>query len=424
MGLKIEYEKIFDSYEQTMELMGALISNLNDMVEIEQAICYSRAIQSESVTALKNYIQDIHWTGFLNLIISCYTEINRIISSYMVGLQNLDTSIDAVIDEECLTNVETRMKQLDDELYTFTEAMKSKAESVSHIMQLPVKSGENVSTGISAMAKEAVRVREDFIEYEERKKREVDLNDDLMSDMIRVGLGYLNARPNILNYHRDINALAGIFQISDRYQKYYVDIGYSQEQAKQDVDQMQDLLIVYNNKKKSDQDMKYVLNVIVAAASLIIPMGVGCGIAYLAAAKITYGFALYYNLDQAKEAYDAGYLADTWNTDREAKGLTDFEKGSCSETIYNCVGNISTKVTVSRYKSEAKGKLKDIIGFDELFPREENELIQIKDGYDKINGGINKLKDAQAVMPNYSDMIKEATTYEKIKELEENGRQW
>lgn len=70
-----------------------------------------------------------------------------------------------------------------------------------------------------------------------------------MSDMIRVGLGYLNARPNILNYHRDINALAGIFQISDRYQKYYVDIGYSQEQAKQDVDQMQDLLIVYNNKK-------------------------------------------------------------------------------------------------------------------------------------------------------------------------------
>ena len=56
MGLKIEYEKIFDSYEQTMELMGALISNLNDMVEIEQAICYSRAIQSESVTALKNYI--------------------------------------------------------------------------------------------------------------------------------------------------------------------------------------------------------------------------------------------------------------------------------------------------------------------------------------------------------------------------------
>lgn len=228
----------------------------------------------------------------------------------------------------------------------------------------------------------------------------------------------------ILNYHRDINALAGIFQISDRYQKYYVDIGYSQEQAKQDVDQMQDLLIVYNNKKKSDQDMKYVLNVIVAAASLIIPMGVGCGIAYLAAAKITYGFALYYNLDQAKEAYDAGYLADTWNTDREAKGLTDFEKGSCSETIYNCVGNISTKVTVSRFKSEAKGKLKDIIGFDELFPREENELIQIKDGYDKINGGINKLKDAQAVMPNYSDMIKEATTYEKIKELEENGRQW
>lgn len=424
MGLKIEYEKIFDSYEQTMELMGALISNLNDMVEIEQAICYSRAIQSESVTALKNYIQDIHWTGFLNLIISCYTEINRIISSYMVGLQNLDTSIDAVIDEECLTNVETRMKQLDDELYTFTEAMKSKAESVSHIMQLPVKSGENVSTGISAMAKEAVRVREDFIEYEERKKREVDLYDDLMSDMIRVGLGYLNARPNILNYHRDINALAGIFQISDRYQKYYVDIGYSQEQAKQDVDQMQDLLIVYNNKKKSDQDMKYVLNVIVAAASLIIPMGVGCGIAYLAVAKITYGFALYYNLDQAKEAYDAGYLADTWNTDREAKGLTDFEKGSCSETIYNCVGNISTKVTVSRFKSEAKGKLKDIIGFDELFPREENELIQIKDGYDKINGGINKLKDAQAVMPNYSDMIKEATTYEKIKELEENGRQW
>lgn len=424
MGLKIEYEKIFDSYEQTMELMGALISNLNDMVEIEQAICYSRAIQSESVTALKNYIQDIHWTGFLNLIISCYTEINRIISSYMVGLQNLDTSIDAVIDEECLTNVETRMKQLDDELYTFTEAMKSKAESVSHIMQLPVKSGENVSTGISAMAKEAVRVREDFIEYEERKKREVDLYDDLMSDMIRVGLGYLNVRPNILNYHRDINALAGIFQISDRYQKYYVDIGYSQEQAKQDVDQMQDLLIVYNNKKKSDQDMKYVLNVIVAAASLIIPMGVGCGIAYLAAAKITYGFALYYNLDQAKEAYDAGYLADTWNTDREAKGLTDFEKGSCSETIYNCVGNISTKVTVSRFKSEAKGKLKDIIGFDELFPREENELIQIKDGYDKINGGINKLKDAQAVMPNYSDMIKEATTYEKIKELEENGRQW
>ena len=424
MGLKIEYEKIFDSYEQTMELMGALISNLNDMVEIEQAICYSRAIQSESVTALKNYIQDIHWTGFLNLIISCYTEINRIISSYMVGLQNLDTSIDAVIDEECLTNVETRMKQLDDELYTFTEAMKSKAESVSHIMQLPVKSGENVSTGISAMAKEAVRVREDFIEYEERKKREVDLYDDLMSDMIRVGLGYLNARPNILNYHRDINALAGIFQISDRYQKYYVDIGYSQEQAKQDVDQMQDLLIVYNNKKKSDQDMKYVLNVIVAAASLIIPMGVGCGIAYLAAAKITYGFALYYNLDQAKEAYDAGYLADTWNTDREAKGLTDFEKGSCSETIYNCVGNISTKVTVSRFQSEAKGKLKDIIGFDELFPREENELIQIKDGYDKINGGINKLKDAQAVMPNYSDMIKEATTYEKIKELEENGRQW
>lgn len=424
MGLKIEYEKIFDSYEQTMELMGALISNLNDMVEIEQAICYSRAIQSESVTALKNYIQDIHWTGFLNLIISCYTEINRIISSYMVGLQNLDTSIDAVIDEECLTNVETRMKQLDDELYTFTEAMKSKAESVSHIMQLPVKSGENVSTGIRAMAKEAVRVREDFIEYEERKKREVDLYDDLMSDMIRVGLGYLNARPNILNYHRDINALAGIFQISDRYQKYYVDIGYSQEQAKQDVDQMQDLLIVYNNKKKSDQDMKYVLNVIVAAASLIIPMGVGCGIAYLAAAKITYGFALYYNLDQAKEAYDAGYLADTWNTDREAKGLTDFEKGSCSETIYNCVGNISTKVTVSRFKSEAKGKLKDIIGFDELFPREENELIQIKDGYDKINGGINKLKDAQAVMPNYSDMIKEATTYEKIKELEENGRQW
>ena len=424
MGLKIEYEKIFDSYEQTMELMGALISNLNDMVEIEQAICYSRAIQSESVTALKNYIQDIHWTGFLNLIISCYTEINRIISSYMVGLQNLDTSIDAVIDEECLTNVETRMKQLDDELYTFTEAMKSKAESVSHIMQLPVKSGENVSTGISAMAKEAVRVREDFIEYEERKKREVDLYDVLMSDMIRVGLGYLNARPNILNYHRDINALAGIFQISDRYQKYYVDIGYSQEQAKQDVDQMQDLLIVYNNKKKSDQDMKYVLNVIVAAASLIIPMGVGCGIAYLAAAKITYGFALYYNLDQAKEAYDAGYLADTWNTDRAAKGLTDFEKGSCSETIYNCVGNISTKVTVSRFKSEAKGKLKDIIGFDELFPREENELIQIKDGYDKINGGINKLKDAQAVMPNYSDMIKEATTYEKIKELEENGRQW
>ena len=187
---------------------------------------------------------------------------------------------------------------------------------------------------------------------------------------------------------------------------------------------MQDLSIVYNNKKKSDQDMKYVLNVIVAAASLIIPMGVGCGIAYLAAAKITYGFALYYNLDQAKEAYDAGYLADTWNTDREAKGLTDFEKGSCSETIYNCVGNISTKVTVSRFKSEAKGKLKDIIGFDELFPREENELIQIKDGYDKINGGINKLKDAQAVMPNYSDMIKEATTYEKIKELEENGRQW
>mgnify|MGYP002672702397 FL=1 len=424
MGLKIEYEKIFDSYEQTMELMGALISNLNDMVEIEQAICYSRAIQSESVTALKNYIQDIHWTGFLNLIISCYTEINRIISSYMVGLQNLDTSIDTVIDEECLTNVETRMKQLDDELYTFTEAMKSKAESVSHIMQLPVKSGENVSTGISAMAKEAVRVREDFIEYEERKKREVDLYDDLMSDMIRVGLGYLNARPNILNYHRDINALAGIFQISDRYQKYYVDVGYSQEQAKQEVDQMQDLLIVYNNKKKSDQDMKYVLNVIVAAASLIIPMGVGCGIAYLAAAKITYGFALYYNLDQAKEAYDAGYLADTWNTDREAKGLTDFEKGSCSETIYNCVGNISTKVTVSRFKSEAKGKLKDIIGFDELFPREENELTQIKDGYDKINGEINKLKDAQAVMPNYSDMIKDATTYEKIKELEENGRQW
>ena len=32
MGLKIEFEKIFDSYEQTMELMGALISNLNDMV--------------------------------------------------------------------------------------------------------------------------------------------------------------------------------------------------------------------------------------------------------------------------------------------------------------------------------------------------------------------------------------------------------
>lgn len=24
----------------------------------------------------------------------------------------------------------------------------------------------------------------------------------------------------------------------------------------------------------------------------------------------------------------------------------------------------------------------------------------------------------------YADMIKEATTYEKIKELEENGRQW
>lgn len=122
--------------------------------------------------------------------------------------------------------------------------------------------------------------------------------------------------------------------------------------------------------------------------------------------------------------YLTGEAANAWNTDREAKGLTDFEKGSCSETIYNCVGNISTKVTVSRFKSEAKGKLKDIIGFDELFPREENELIQIKDGYDKINGGINKLKDAQAVMPNYSDMIKEATTYEKIKELEENGRQW
>ena len=171
MGLKIEYDKIFDSYEQTIQIMGALIANLNEMVEIEQAICYSRAIQSESVTALKNYIQDIHWTGFLNLVIDCYTEINRIISSYMVGLQNLDTSIDAVIDEECLTNVETRMKQLDDELYTFTEAMKSKAESVSHIMQLPVKSGENVSTGISAMAKEAVRVREDFIEYEENKMK-------------------------------------------------------------------------------------------------------------------------------------------------------------------------------------------------------------------------------------------------------------
>lgn len=424
MGLKIEYEKIFDSYEQTMELMGAFISNLNEMVEIEQAICYSRAIQSESVTALKNYIQDIHWTGFLNLIISCYTEINRIISSYMVGLQNLDTSIDAVIDEECLTNVETRMKQLDDELYTFTEAMKSKAESVSHIMQLPVKSGENVSTGISAMAKEAVRVREDFIEYEERKKREVDLYNDLMSDMIRVGLGYLNASPNILNYHRDINALAGIFQISDRYQKYYVDVGYSQEQSKQDVDQMQDLLIVYNNKKKSDQDMKYVLNVIVAAASLLIPMGVGCGIAYFAATKITYVFVLYYNLDQAKEAYDAGYLADTWNTDREAKGLTDFEKGSCSETIYNCVGNITTKVTVRRFESKTKGKLKDIIGFGELLPREENELTKIKSGYDKIKKGKNIIKDVQAVMPSYSDMIKDATKYEKIKELEENGRQW
>lgn len=172
-------------------------------------------------------IQDIHWTGFLNLVIDCYTEINRIISSYMVGLQNLDTSIDAVIDEECLTSVETRMKQLDDELYTFTEAMKSKAESVSHIMQLPVKSGENISTGISAMAKEVVRVREDFIEYEENKKREVELYNNLMADLLLIGFGYVLSSRNLVSNNFQNELFGGLSNINQMYSNYYVQINYS-----------------------------------------------------------------------------------------------------------------------------------------------------------------------------------------------------
>ncbi len=87
MGFKIEYLKWFECYGQTMQLIGTLYANLNDMVEIEQAICNSCAIQSESADALKSYIKDVQWGSFLNAILDMGREANRIMSSYITGLQ-------------------------------------------------------------------------------------------------------------------------------------------------------------------------------------------------------------------------------------------------------------------------------------------------------------------------------------------------
>lgn len=414
MGLKIEYDKIFDSYEQTIQIMGALIANLNEMVEIEQAICYSRAIQSESATALKNYIQDIHWTGFLNLVIDCYTEINRIISSYMVGLQNLDTSIDAVIDEECLTNVETRMKQLDDELYTFAETMKSKAESVSHIMQLPVKSGENVSTGISAMAKEAVRVREDFIEYEENKKREVELYNNLMADLLLIGFGYVLSSRNLVSNNFQNELFGGLSNINQMYSNYYVQIDYSSDQARHDVDQMQNLLAVHKNKQMEDKQIHYAYKTAIAIAYT-----------FSSTAK---AFALFraiciisasYNLNQCSEAWDAGKLATTWDTDREAKAIVNLQEGSRAKAIYTGVGFLTTFIVEKVSTKVSTDSIKNMLEYQML----PDAIKDTKDGLDKLKEWSDLFNMVQGWMPSYSKAIKEGTTYEKIRELEESGRQ-
>ncbi len=65
--------------------------------------------------------------------------------------------------------------------------MDLKAESVSHIMELPTKTSVNISTGIEAMAREVARVRNDFTDYEERKPREFEILNGLMSELIGAG---------------------------------------------------------------------------------------------------------------------------------------------------------------------------------------------------------------------------------------------
>lgn len=110
--------------------------------------------------------------------------------------------------------------------------------------------------------------------------------------------------------------------------------------------------------------MKYTANTVIAAASLLLPMGTGYGIAVFAASKIMTAFSVYYNLDQALASYDAEILARTWNTEREAEGLTNFEEGSAEELVYHMAGNLATTYTMDSFQVYALVEIKLLAEYD------------------------------------------------------------
>ncbi len=371
MGYKIEYLKWFECYGQAMQLIGTLYSDLNSMVEIEQAICNSSAIQSESVDALKSYIKDVQWGSFLNNIMNMCSEANRIMSLYITGLQNFDASVDAVIDEEYLIGLEEKLKTLDIELSDFTDSMEAKAKSVSHIVSLPSKTSENISTGIEAMAKEVARVRHDFTDYEERKAQEFESFNELMNEFVRAGLYHVEAMPDVLNYSRTNAMIDPLKDMPEHYRRYREEVNYSDEQAAKDIQAMQDLMVVYENYRKSEEQMKYALETVVVMASLLMPFGSGYGVLFFTLSRMTSAASIYYNLDKTLEAYDAGVLADTRNVEREAQGLTNFAEGSQTEAIYSIAGNLTTFYTSSVVADYAMKQMFSLADYDiELIPKE------------------------------------------------------